>query len=302
MTATAPVAHSDVARVGWLDRPASARALALVRVVACGALAATVAGRLVATVDLAERGIAWEPVGVLGPLGAPPAGAVVAVVFAVSLGAGVAATLGWRWRVSGPLFAATGLVATSLATSWGMVFHTDNLAMLHVAVIALAPAADAWSLDARGAGPPGDDVRYGFPIRLAALVTAATYVLAGWAKLRIGGLEWLDGDTLRSLVAHDNLRKELIGAVSTPLAGPVVRQAWLFAPMAIVTVAVELVAPLALVGRRAARAWVAVAWTFHVAIVAFMTVTFWYPLSLMAFVPTLLAAGAMPACVADRLR
>jgi hypothetical protein len=283
-------------RRAWLDRPLPARALALVRITACGLLTVTVIVRGVSTLRLVDAAVGWEPVGVLAPLGSPPIWAVVAPLLVVATLSGVAATLGLRWRLTGPVFAISALLATTLATSWGHLFHSDNLALLHVGIIALAPAADAWSLDQRRRGRtpvPGASVRYGFPIRLAALVTAVTYVLAGWAKLRIAGFDWLDGETLRGLVAHDNLRKELIGAPSTPLAGPVVRQAWLFGPMALATLVIEFGAPLALLGRRWAVGWCLTAVTFHLGIAALMTVTFWYPLTGLAFVPTLLAAGAL---------
>ncbi len=283
-------------RPTWLDRPLPARALALVRITACGALTVTVIVRGVSTLRLVDAAVGWEPVGVLAPLGSPPSWTVAAPLLVVAALSGIAATLGWRWRLTGPLFGISALLVTTLATSWGHLFHSDNLALLHVGIIAFAPAADAWSVDRRRGGHeavPEASVRYGFPIRLAALVTAATYVLAGWAKLRVAGLDWLDGETLRGLVAHDNLRKELIGAPSTPLAGPVVRQAWLFGPMALGTFAIEFGAPLALLGRRWAVGWGVTAVTFHLGIAALMTVTFWYPLTGLAFVPTLLAAGAL---------
>ena len=44
---------------------------------------------------------------------------------------------------------------------------------------------------------PGAD----WPVRVAAVVTVLTYVLAGIAKLRIGGVAWMTGDTLRNHVA-----------------------------------------------------------------------------------------------------
>ncbi|MDP1805092.1 MAG: HTTM domain-containing protein, partial [Acidimicrobiales bacterium] len=215
----------------------------------------------------------------------------------VALAAAMAVTLGWRHRGSGPIAAVTTLLVATMASSWGHLFHSDNLVVLHLAVVAWFPAADTWSLDARHgrSADRGEVAEYGWAVRLAAAVTAAAYVVAGLAKLRLGGWAWIDGETLRGLVAHDNLRKELIGAPSTPLAGPVVRQTWLFTPLALATFVVELGAPVALLGRRAAASWVAAAWVFHVGILALMTVSFLYPLTLLAFVPTLAAAGLVPA-------
>ena len=62
-------------------------------------------------------------------------------------------------------------------------------------------------------------------------------------------------------------------------------QAWFFTPLAIATLVVELGAPLALLGRRAARIWSAAAWSFHVGIFALMAIVFPYPLLGVAFAP-----------------
>ena len=51
-------------------------------------------------------------------------------------------------------------------------------------------------------------------------MTVVTYVLAGLAKLRIGGVDWLVGDTLRNHVAYSAVRLEVLGARPSPLAAP----------------------------------------------------------------------------------
>jgi hypothetical protein len=57
----------------------------------------------------------------------------------------------------------------------------------------------------------------------------------------------------------------------------------LFQVGAWLTLVVELGAPLALLGRRWAYAWVGLAWCFHLAILGVMAVLFPYPLSGVAF-------------------
>ena len=99
--------------------------------------------------------------------------------------------------------------------------------------------------------PPG----LRLPVQLMALVTIITYVLAGMAKLRNGGMDWLVGDVLRNQVAFDNLRKELLGAWHSPFGGWAVRYAWIFPPMAVATVVVELGAPVAFLGGRWRTIW-----------------------------------------------
>jgi hypothetical protein len=59
----------------------------------------------------------------------------------------------------------------------------------------------------------------------------------------------------------------------------------LFAALAMMTMLVEVGAPLALLHRRVAAVWAAVAWGFHVGVVFLMHIVFPYPLSGAAFAP-----------------
>ena len=262
----------------WWFEPAPAARLALFRV-AVGAYAAVWAlVRLPAHLGLADRLPArWDPVGPWSLLDGPPADVLVRglAVGAPLVGAAVASG---RWhRVAGPVGALWFLALTSLASSWGQVFHTENLLVLHLGVLAVAPAAGIRDRDA--------DARFGWPLRLASVLVVATYVLAGVAKLRIGGVEWLDGEVLRNLVAHDNLRKALLGDTYSPIGRALVAHGWVFGPLAWATLVVELGAPVALLGGRWRTAWVAAAWGFHVGVLALMAVLFPYQLLGVAFLP-----------------
>ncbi|HVG88949.1 MAG TPA: hypothetical protein VM823_08255, partial [Gaiellales bacterium] len=178
---------------------------------------------------------------------------------------------------------------------------TEHLLALHLLVLALAPAADACSLDARAraaatAGPPAGEPsgagqpmngtwagRYGFPVRIVSLVTVLTYVLAGWMKLRNGGWAWLSGDVLRNQVAFDNLRKVVLGDRWSHLGAWLVAANWFWRPVALATLVVELGAPVALLGGRWRNAWVAAAWSFHLGTLLLMAIMFPYPLSGVAY-------------------
>jgi hypothetical protein len=227
----------------------------------------------------------FAPVGVASILTAPlPTWAARALV-AGAIASGAAFVAGHRFRVTGPLFGALLLWVLSYRNSWGMIFHTENLLVLHAIAIGLAPAADAWSLDARrrGAPRPEPDGRYGWPIRLLSALTAATYLLAGVAKLRNSGADWVTTDILRNYVAFDNVRKIALGDTHAPLGGALVRHRWLFPPLALATLAIELGAPLALLSRRIARVFCLGAWLFHVGVLATMAILFPYPLLGVAF-------------------
>jgi hypothetical protein len=273
----------------WFFDPAPAERLAVFRVLLCTYAVVWVVVRTPFWVDLAQLPAQRaRPVGVLslGGWSLPPA--VVVVLSALTLAAGVAAVAGWRWAVSGPALAAGFLVLATHGASWGQVLHTEHLPALHLLVLAAAPAADARSVDARRSGGRPDragDGRYGWPMRALALVTVSTYVVAGVAKVRYAGLDWVDGEVLRNLVAHDNLRKRLLGDPSSPFARFVVDHPALFTPASVLTLVVELGAPLALLGGRVRTLWAASAWGFHLGVLAFMAVLFPYPLVGLAFAP-----------------
>ena len=227
----------------------------------------------------------FAPVGVLRLLDAPlPAGAWRALVIA-AVPLAVAFTAGAWHRVLAPLFAVVLLIVASYRNSWGMIFHTENLLVIHALVLAAAPAAEAWSWDARRVAAPPADGRYAWPLRLMAAVTCLTYVMAGVAKLRLGGVAWLGGEELRDQVAIDNLRKLLLGSDVSALATPLLEHPGLFAGLAVMTLVIELGAPVALVGGRVAAIWATAAWGFHVGVIALMRIVFPYPLSGLAFAP-----------------
>ena len=271
---------------GWYRRDAPAPRLAALRVLVGGFATIYLAARvvhLISFIDFPARGFA--PVGVVGLLSAPlPAALVVAPVL-LALPCALAFTLGWRFRVTGPTFAALLLWVLSYRNSWGMIFHTENLMVVHIIVLGLTRSADAWSLDARRGRATPTPGAYGWPIRLLALVTIATYAIAGVAKLRLSGLGWVGSDLLRNYIAYDNLRKLELGDYHSPLGAALVGHAWLFPPLAGLSLALELLAPLALFGPRLARGWALAAWAFHAGVLAVMAIFFPYPLCGLAFAP-----------------
>jgi len=88
----------------------------------------------------------------------------------------------------------------------------------------------------------------GWALRTTALAVVATYTLSALAKLRFGGLDWVDGATLSRAVVRRG----------TPLATPLLDHAWVLHVFQYVLMGVELcVAPLLLVRwRRPQLTWV----------------------------------------------
>lgn len=175
-----------------------------------------------------------------------------------------------RWaKVVAPAYAICLLAQLSYRSSWGMIFHTENLLVLHIGLLALVPY-----LPSR---------QFGVLLCNLQLTTVATYVIAGWAKLENTGWDWAAGDALRQQLAYDTLRKTSVGATYSPLAPWLLAHSCGFGPASAVALATELLAPLALLGSRVARVWCCCAWLFHFGVLLSMAILFAYPLSGCAF-------------------
>ena len=264
--------------------------LAALRIVVGTFAVIYLAGRTPVLLGLRDRAAAgFDGVGVLTWRDAPLDDAVVTTLVVVALLSGIGFTAGAAFRLSGPLFALSALVLTTYRSSWGQLLHFENLVVLHLLIVGVAASADAWSFDAVRRARAGRDAvgdgEYAAPMRLACVVVVVAYVIAGVAKLRYGGIEWIASDSLRHHIAYSAARLELLGGAPSPLARPFVEQAWLLPPMAGASVAVELAAPVALLGGRLRTVWVVSAWLMHAAIAALMLVGFPYPLFLVAFAP-----------------
>jgi hypothetical protein len=274
--------------VEWWFAPAPAERLAALRILIGGYALVYILVRLPELAGVARYDAAqFRPLGVVRVLSTPlPPGAVLAIAIA-TCALLVPFVLGWRFRVIAPLAAAALSWTITYRNAWGMPFHTENLLVLHVIALAIAPAADAWSLDTRGGRARDGEATagYGWPIRLLATLTVATYLLAGIAKLRIAGMDWLDGEQLRNQIAHDNLRKALLGDGLGPLAHLVLEHPAPLVVFCVLTLVLELGAPLALLHPRAGHAWAIGAWGFHVGVILLMNIWFIYPLAGMAFLP-----------------
>jgi len=273
-----------------IDAAAPPERLAMLRILTGAFALVYLLVRLPVFVQLADRRNGFDGVGLTVLLDGPAAGGLVEFTIAVSILAGVGFVLGWRYRLTGPLFALGMLALGSYRGSWGQLLHFENLMVLYLMIVALSPAADAWSLDARRRSQPDDSAnesstRYGWPIALASLALVVTYVIAGVAKLRYGGLDWVFGDTLRNHVAYAAARLDLLGGTPSPFAGLGVRLEWVWPVAAAATIFIELAAPLALLGGRIRTAWVIATWLMHVGILAFMLIGFPMPLVLVAFAP-----------------
>ncbi len=269
--------------IDGLAPAAPARRLALVRV----AVALFACGWLMAVgVDLVGRAqlhpSRFAPVGVAGVIGrVSPTLVIVALVVVLGLSLVVAA--GRAHRVAGPAFAVGLLWLLSYRNSWGHLSHVEHLLVIHAGIVGLAPAADAMQLGVRARAEPAPHARYGWPLRLMMLVTVSTYAVAGLAKLRLGGMMWLSGETVRLHVAHEVLRMGLVGQDTAAVGQWLLPYGGVFSVMAVSTVVLEVGAPLALLPGRIRVLWVGGLWAMHLGIAVIMGIGFAYPLSGVAF-------------------
>ncbi|MGI8804922.1 MAG: HTTM domain-containing protein [Thermoleophilaceae bacterium] len=229
----------------------------------------------------------FQPVGPMRALRRPLSPTSFRLLYGTTLAATVALLGGFRHRCSGPLFSGSLLCLLCYRNSWSMIYHNDNALVLHALTLAVSPSADAWSLDARSrADSRHDDAdwRYGWPIQLMKAVTALTYFLAGVAKVKGPlGLAWASGDALRSQVAVDALRKELLGSTAAPLGARLYERVAIYRALAVGSLALELGAPLALVNGRLARFWAMNAFLMHWGIYFVMGIRFRYQLAGVMF-------------------
>jgi len=217
----------------------------------------------------------FEPVGVLDWMAEPPSRPLVIGVWLVTLVACGVVTLDRGVRLAAPVGAFGMLVLATVTSSYGQVFHTEHLLVLHLLVLAVGVLVEP---PAR----PGGETS-GWPLNLMMAIVVVTYVLAGVAKLRWSGVEWVTGDVLQNWIAIDNLRKLLFDDLYSPIGGWLSSIGWVWLPVAVLTLVVELGAPLALVPGRVRTLWLVVAWSFHVGVFTLMAISFPYQLCGIAY-------------------
>jgi hypothetical protein len=131
-----------------------------------------------------------DPAPFLGFLDRMPSASMFVALQVVGGLAALAAVLRRRPQLAFAVAWVSYLVLAGLRGSRGKVLHNDLLLLWVSAPFLLAPAAvDLRDRIARR--------RYGWPIRVAIVITALIYLFAGYHKLRRSGPSWAYGDNMR---------------------------------------------------------------------------------------------------------
>jgi hypothetical protein len=233
--------------------PAPPDALGVGRAVVLGAvLALALRSDVSAWADVSSA--FWMPISFFRLLPGPPrsreALAAVDAAWKLALALGC---VGLFTRASTAVAFALSPVALGLPHCFGKLYHQDGIVVLVLAVLALSPCGDAFSLDRLLARrpPPRPSGDYRWPVRAVRLVMTLVFFGAGIAKLRAGGLAWAAPENLAALLV-DQSRDRAAGARALGLA--LARRADLCGSLAAGALLLELAYPLALASRRARAA------------------------------------------------
>jgi hypothetical protein len=190
-------------------------------------------------------------IGRILPLPVPTFAVVRGIEVALLVSAAVA--LSGRWvRVAGAAVFFLYLEWMVIAFSYGKVDH-DRFAFLVALAVLPTVGAARW-------GDRTADQASGWAIRCIQVGVVATYFLAAFAKLRFGGLEWVNGATLMRAVIR---RGTWLGEPLEDLPGLLVAaQYWIMI--------FELASPLLWAPGRVGRAWWWISVVFH--LVTFSTI------------------------------
>jgi len=191
----------------WAFDPVDTAPMAALRI-ACGLLTLGWAVSLLPDVQpfLAEDGLTAAPVGGSAgwwtvPIGPPPYAAVCLLLLT-----SVGLILGWRTRVCSVLVA---FLLIALQRRNVFVLNSGDLLLREMAIfVALMPAGECWSLDARRRGSRH---RAPWALRLLQIQVSLLYLVSVTAKL--GGDSWQNGTAVGKAVQLEDLQRLVLPEV-----------------------------------------------------------------------------------------
>jgi hypothetical protein len=177
----------------------------------------------------------WHPINTFAVLGLPAlaeqAVAVLQVVWKVSL---LACCVGVLTRVNTVVACVLGFYLLGLPNNFGKVHHADAVVVLTMFILAFSRCGDAVSFDSlirRARVAPSGEYRW--PVRAVWMLISFIFLAAGSAKLRLSGLEWMNGENLSILL----IRNEPLAWTGWGLG--IAQHHWLCVGLSVATVGIE---------------------------------------------------------------
>lgn len=213
----------------------------------------------------------WYQPLIMGNILGLPAASVPSVIALkwVCVGSALAAATGRAPRLLGTLVAGAWIWYQYVAFAYGKVDHDRGDFV--VALLLLPTVGSTYLSDRRLSEAAG------FAIRAIQLGAVATYFLSAWAKVRFGGVGWVDSATMVRAVVRRG----------TPWARELLEWPWTLHVAQYALFAAELASPLIFLVTERWRRRIVLAWfVFHAMTYAAITIAFWPHLVMMlAFLP-----------------
>jgi hypothetical protein len=248
-----------VARLtSWLFAPAPVARIAWLRTIAYLFVPVDV---LVTTPWVAQHGrvpgALYQPLQIGRLLHLPTPGRWVTALGAALVVSALVAATGRLPRLLGTVVAVLYLEWMVIAFSYGKVDH-DRVGFLVLLAVLPTVGRATWRDQTRSE-------RAGWAISATTLAVTATYFLSSFAKLRFGGMDWVDGATLTRAVVRRG----------TWLSTPLLHHTWVLHAFQYVLLGVELlVSPLLLVRWRDRRVtWLLVGGFYVFHLMTFLTIS-----------------------------
>ncbi len=211
----------------------------------------------------------WPPEGLFRLVELPVSPSIARAAQAVLVAALLCGLVGVWTRRALAVAAIASTYVLGLPQLSGTVVHHHHLVWL-LAILAVSPCGDAWSVDARdrGGDPPPPSPRYGAPMTAARLAIAMVYFWPGVWKLRASGLAWITSDNLRNQIWWKAFQG---GWTPSP---PVDRWPLVCKSLAAATIGFELSFPILILLPRARRWALAAGLAFHLGTARLLHVDF----------------------------
>ena len=157
--------------------------------------------------------------------------------------AGVLATVGFFTRTSLLTFGLGNVILIAHRYSYGELHHPEALYCIAIVLIALSPAGRCYSVDSwigkrsrnpEGWGPDAKMDTAMWALRLVQCLLGLAYFSAGSGKLLYGGLAWMNGATMQTIVLTDYVR------FGMPAGLWLVESFWLSVAGSVTTILVEV--------------------------------------------------------------